>query len=66
MSFHQVILFMLEQIRIRISLVDPGLRMSRFWCPGTEAVDTFIVNWEGEVSWVVPPLYLSIEACRGL
>ena len=31
---------------------------SRFWCPGTLAVDTFTVSWEGEVCWLVPPLHL--------
>ena len=31
---------------------------SRFWCPDTQAVDTFTVDWEGEVCWLVPPLYL--------
>ena len=28
---------------------------SRFWCPGSEAVDTFTVNWGSEVCWLVPP-----------
>jgi hypothetical protein len=37
---------------------------SRFLCPGTEAVDTFTVNWEGEVCWLVPPLYLVCRALR--
>ena len=31
---------------------------SRFWCPGSEAVDTFSTSWEGEMNWVVPPVYL--------
>ena len=31
---------------------------SRFWCPGTEAVDTFTCNWEQETNWVCPPPYL--------
>ena len=45
---------------------------SRFWCPGTEAVDTFTVNWEGEVCWLVPPLHLvcrvlrHAEVCRAM
>ena len=34
---------------------------SRFWSPGSEAVDTFTVNWAEEVNWWVPPLYL---VCR--
>lgn len=29
---------------------------SKFWCPGMEAVDTFTVNWDGEVCWLVSPL----------
>lgn len=31
---------------------------SRFWCPGTVAVDAFTVNWAGEVNWWVPPVHL--------
>ena len=31
---------------------------SRFWSPGCEAVDTVTVNWENEVNWWLPPLYL--------
>ena len=31
---------------------------SRFWCPGTSAVDAFTVNWAGDVNWWVPPIYL--------
>ena len=34
---------------------------SRFWSPGSIAVDTFTVNWGKEVNWWVPPLYL---VCR--
>ena len=37
---------------------------SRFLCPGTEAVDTFTANWEGELCWLVPPLYLVSRALR--
>ena len=29
-----------------------------FWCPGTEAVDTFTCDWGQEVNWVCPPPYL--------
>ena len=28
---------------------------SRFWNPGSEGVDAFIQNWQGENNWVVPP-----------
>ena len=31
---------------------------SRFWCPGSEAIDTFTVNWGSDVCWLMPPLYL--------
>ena len=31
---------------------------SRFWCPGSEAVDTFTVSWENEVCWLLPPIHL--------
>ena len=34
---------------------------SRFWSPGTEAVDTFTVDWGKEVNWWIPPLHL---VCR--
>ena len=36
---------------------------SHFWCPGTEAVDTFTVCWQGETCWLVPPLHL---VCRAI
>ena len=31
---------------------------SRFWCPGTEAVDAFSVSWVGENNLLVPPIFL--------
>ena len=31
---------------------------SRFWNPGTEAVDAFTCDWHGEVNWWCPPPYL--------
>ena len=31
---------------------------SRWWCPGTEAVDAFTVSWGGENNWLVPPVFL--------
>ena len=31
---------------------------SRWWCPNTEAVDTFTCNWGGEINWVCPAPYL--------
>ena len=29
---------------------------SRFYQPGTEAVDAFTQNWEGENNWILPPV----------
>ena len=37
---------------------------SRFWCPKSEAVDTFTVNWCDEHCWLVPPFYLVGRALR--
>lgn len=31
---------------------------SKYWCPGTEAVDAFTVNWQGENNWWCPPIGL--------
>lgn len=31
---------------------------SRYWSPGTEAVDTFTCDWGGENNWWCPPLHL--------
>ena len=31
---------------------------SRFWNPGSEAVDAFTCNWVGEVNWLCPPMHL--------
>lgn len=35
---------------------------SRFWCPDTEAVDTFTVNWKGEIIGSAPQCTLSPDA----
>ena len=37
---------------------------SRFWCPGSSAVDTFTVDWAGEINWWVPPVYLVSRTLR--
>ena len=34
---------------------------SRWWCPGTEAVDTFSQNWAKECNWLVPPPRLILK-----
>ena len=31
---------------------------SRFWIPGSEAIDAFTCNWGGENNWWFPPVYL--------
>ena len=31
---------------------------SRFWNPGTEAIDAFTVNWSGENNYWCPPVHL--------
>ena len=31
---------------------------SKFHCPGTGGVNAFLASWEGENSYVVPPVYL--------
>ena len=31
---------------------------SRFWNPGTEAVDAFTCDWSKDVNWLCPPVYL--------
>ena len=31
---------------------------SRYWNPGTEVVDTFTCNWNGENNWWCPPVYI--------
>ena len=31
---------------------------ARFWTPGSEAIDAFTCNWEGENNWWFPPVYL--------
>ena len=37
---------------------------SRFWNPGTEAVDAFTCDWEGEVNWLCPPPHLIPRTIR--
>ena len=37
---------------------------SRYWSPGTEAVNTFTVNWAGENNWLCPPIALVPRAIR--
>ena len=31
---------------------------SKFWCPGTSAVDTFTTDWRDGMNWLVPPIVL--------
>ena len=37
---------------------------SRFWVPGSEAVDTFTCNWSEENNWWYPPVYLIPRVIR--
>jgi len=37
---------------------------SRFWTPGSEAVDTFTCDWSGENNWWFPPVYLVPRVIR--
>ena len=37
---------------------------SRFWCPGSTAIDAFTVNWANDVDWWVPPIYLICQVLR--
>ena len=36
----------------------------RFWDEGSEAVDAFTVNWNGENNWLCPPVYLIPKVLR--
>ena len=37
---------------------------SRFWCPGSSAIDAFTVDWADEINWWVPPVYLVSRTLR--
>ena len=37
---------------------------SRFWSPGSEAVDAFTCTWAGENNWWCPPVYLIPRVIR--
>lgn len=39
---------------------------SKFWNPGSEAIDCFTQNWEHENNWLVPPIYLVVRAIKHL
>ena len=42
---------------------------SRFWCPGSVAVDAFTVNWSGDINWLVPPfqpIAHAVKTCTGM
>ena len=48
------------------SMLNAKLKMfnSRFWLPGTEAVNSLDKNWSGEVNWWVPPPRLILKCIR--
>ena len=31
---------------------------SRYWNPGSEAVDDFTCVWSGQINWLCPPIHL--------
>ena len=37
---------------------------SRFYSPGSEAIDTFTANWHGENNWICPPINLVPRVLR--
>ena len=37
---------------------------SRFWNPGTEAVDAFTCDWSGQINWMCLPPYLTLRTVR--
>ena len=37
---------------------------SKYWNPGSEAVDAFIVDWGGENNWLCPPIGLIPRVLR--
>ena len=37
---------------------------SRFWAPGSEAVDTFTCDWGYDNNWLFPPVYLIPRVIR--
>jgi len=37
---------------------------SRFWVPGSEAVDAFTCNWAEDNNWWVPPIHLITRVIR--
>ena len=37
---------------------------SRYWNPGSEAIDAFTVSWGGERCWWAPPPHLVVKVLR--
>ena len=37
---------------------------SRFWNPGTEAIDAFTADWHDDNNWLCPPVYLIPRSLR--
>lgn len=45
-----------KHVRLPCPSRDPIERFnSKYWCPGTEAVDAFSQVWVSENNWLVPP-----------
>ena len=34
---------------------------SKFWSPGSKAIDSFTISWKDQMNWLVPPPYLVIR-----
>jgi len=57
-----------NEINKRVSVFN-----SKFYCPGTSAVDSFTQNWQHENNWICPPVkligsvfkHMDICKCRG-
>ena len=39
---------------------------SRYWCPGTQGIDSFSVSWTGVVNWINPPFGMMGRVIRKL
>ena len=37
---------------------------SRFWNPGAEGIDAFVMDWAGENNYVFAPVYLILRNCK--
>lgn len=47
--------FILSIGLLRITIKKCGRFNSKYWCPGTEAIDAFTQVWKSENNWLFPP-----------